>query len=330
VDFTPAQPTAYDGAYLRVLSDDYDIWKVDIPLTGAGAPDERIEEIFEQVDPGSVDLLLVLDDGSSMSDKIEELADVASTLVTSFEAAGVDYHIAVVSSDMTDVARSGRFLGEVLSADHDDPASALKAQIDLAAGGPGNHGHFDAVMAALDEPLVSGPNAGFLREDSRLTVLAYADSDDRTGTATPFSTWLNSLTADPELSQFASVSGPTSGFLPCFSIWSGDSVEPAPALGNAVGATGGYHQDICEVDAAGIVDQVAVEAAGLTRDFPLSNEVTQPDWIEVTVDGLDVAQSSGNGFTYVDALNAVRFHGSAVPLPGAEVVVAYPSPVPCD
>lgn len=57
--------------------------------------------------PGQLDLLLVVDNSNSMCEEQAALANTARELVLGLEAAGADYRIAVVTTDMVDTVRGG-------------------------------------------------------------------------------------------------------------------------------------------------------------------------------------------------------------------------------
>jgi hypothetical protein len=48
-----------------------------------------------------------------------------------------------------------------------------------------------------------------------------------------------------------------------------------------------------------------------------------PASLMVTVDGVPVAPDATNGYTYNPLGNSIKFHGAAIPDPGAEIIVDY-------
>ncbi|MFT4624949.1 MAG: hypothetical protein ACI8PZ_003615 [Myxococcota bacterium] len=325
VRFAPKAPQLYEGAFLRILSDDSDDFKLDVPLRGEGQADEPTSDTFVQASGRSVDLLFVLDDDSNLSGRLTALAEESALLLDSLDRFGVDYHVAVIDLE---AEHGGAFLGPVVRSDTPDGAAVLGDAIRAAiGGGAGSPAFFDVSQAALTEPLLSGANAGFLRDGSYLSLVAYSERDDGSGqTGAVFADWFDSL-RDPALTGFSGVTGPLRGLLPCSPF--GDSIEPAPRLGTAITNTDGLHMEICDYGAPGIMEDLSVFTAGLEDSFALSLPVTQDDWMYVLVDGEEVPRDGNDGWTYVAGPNEVRFHGEGVPLAGQTIEVNYPAAVPC-
>ena len=324
VGFAPQTPQLYEGAFLRVLSDDSDDFKVDVPLRGEGQADEPFSETFVQDGGRPVDVLWVLDDASAVADRLDALAGQASALLDAWDRFGIDYHVAVIDLEPE---HGGAFLGPVVTPDTADGGDTLAEAIRAAIGGGGPAPFFDVTQAALSEPLISTDNAGFLRPDSYLAVVALSERDDESDqTGATFAAWLEG-TRDPALVSFSGVTGPTRGILPCGLF--GDSVEPAPRLGTAITDTEGLHMEICDYGAPRIMDDFSVFTAGLRDAFPLSREVTVDDWMYVLIDGEEVPRDGSDGWTYASGPNEVRFHGEWVPTAGQTIEVNYPAAVPC-
>jgi len=329
IDYTPTQAQATDQATLRITSDDPYNWKVDIEITATSSSDEPVIEIFTQIDAQPIDILLAFDDDPALTDRLEALVDKVDEMVSWFNDAGIVAHIGVLDGDMTSADRSGALVDTYVDVSQAGAADALATAILQTTGGEPDHRYFDVIQAALSEPLASTTNAGFKRDGAPLEIVTYSISDDNSDlNAVGLANWLATLPTAP-IAHVSSISGPTSGLLPCgaFSVL---PVSPAPRLGNAVAQTDGTHWLFCDVGADKIAAELPPTVSGMQTEWALSQLVTTPEWIYVTVDGTTIEADNANGWAYVSDTNSVRFTGDAIPLPETEIQVAYPARNDCD
>ena len=158
-------------------------------------------DVFEQVVRKKVDVLLVVDNSCSMIDEQNKLAANFENFIEQFLDAAVDYQIGIVTTDMVDETQSGRLVGEtkIITAgmDLDTARSAFVDNVKVCATGSGFERGLMAAEAALSEPLLSGENAGFLRDDAALSIVFVSDEED--GSARPvgeFLTFFKGLKGD--------------------------------------------------------------------------------------------------------------------------------------
>ena len=328
IEYTPKDAQDTDTATLRITSDDPYNWKVDVEITGISGSDEPTIEIFTQTEAQPVDILLVIDDDPSLTDRLMALVEQLDTMITWFNDANIPAHIGVVDGDMTSDDRGGALIDGYVDVTQADATEALGSAILQVTGGEPDHRYFDVIQAALSEPLASTANAGFKRDGAALEIVAYSISDDSSDlNAVALADWLETLSSASE-STFSSISGPTSGLLPC-GTFSALPVAPAPRLGNAVAQTAGTHWLFCDVGADKIATELPPTVSGMQTEWTLSQAVTTSAWIYVTVDGTTVEPDSQNGWVYVEDRNSIRFSGAAIPLPGSEIQIAYPTRKDC-
>jgi hypothetical protein len=65
-------------------------------------------DTIKQVLPAEIDILWVVDNSCSMSDKQQKLADNFPVFLDWFLGSNIDYHIGVVSTDMSDTRHTGK------------------------------------------------------------------------------------------------------------------------------------------------------------------------------------------------------------------------------
>ncbi len=264
----------------------------------------HIDEIV-QVSPPKVDVLWVIDNSESMADNQSKLARNFPSMAQFFISSGLDWHMGVVSTDMEDPTHRGllrekrglRYLDSETE-DVEDLFTRLALVGDL--GSYLEEGRA-AVQAALSDPLVSGYNAGFYREDAFLHVVVISDEDDysRTPSKNEFIDWMRNLKAAEGMVTFSSIVAPR-GNIPCNAVESGlDYLDISEAIG-------GQTASICERDWAPILEALGLEFANLRQEWFLS-EVPVPGSLKIAVrqqnstfKGIDL-DSLDEGWTVEDA-----------------------------
>jgi hypothetical protein len=331
VAFTPLAWVTYD-VDVDVISNDPDEGTVSVDALGFGAEDTFYEQTFVQEYHTEVDVLWVIDNSCSMDEEMQQVALNFSSFVAEFVDLGLDYHLAVVTTDMDEPTDSGRFQGPVLTSDTPDIVAEFIAQVDQGSAGSGSERGFDAVQAALTEPLLSAENADFLREDAALAVVVLSDEDDDSAMgASTFSSWFLSLKADPGQVSFSAICGDRTWGCQEFDFLGNTlSASGGDQYIDATLSTGGFFASICTADYTEVLQQISLTAAGMTvqffLDFPPSSQAS----LQVHVDGTPITNDAANGWTYDSATVSLIFHGDAIPGPGASVIVAYPVAAECE
>ncbi len=268
---------------------------------------------------GLADLLFVVDNSSSMTDKQQKLADSFETFMTWLVDADIDYRIAVATTDMVNPQHQGRFRGDpkVISPATPDPLGSFQANAMVGATGSSNERGLDAVVAALSPSLLSTTNAGFLRDGARLYVVFVTDEDD--ASQGPVSDYVDDVVSvkggDPSRVYFAAIAGPApSG---CYNA--GGSAAAGTRYDQVIDQTNGLFGSICEPEFGVTLQGLGFEMAAAAGQFFLSY-VPNVETLDVTVDG--IAQPTDR-WSYVSMTNSIRFEDAYVPAPGAHVKVEY-------
>ena len=241
----------------------------------------------------------------------------------------MDYQIGVTTTDMFDATQSGQLQGStrIITEASGDPVGAFVDATDLGSSGSGDERGLDAAYAALTDPLISGVNAGIVREEAILAVVVISDEDDGSDISrSSFVSWLEAYKGDPALASLSAITGPDNLFGCTGSGWPPVSASGAPKYVQTANATGGTWVNICDLDFDEVLNYLAYTASGLAIEFPLSRTPAQvgPAHMTVEVDGVDVGYSGFDGWTYDAGTNSVVFHGDSIPGPNAQVSISYP------
>lgn len=147
-------------------------------------PKNKITDLnTESFDP-KADILFIVDNSGSMGSHQSNLANNISLFTQVFLTKSVlNYNIAVISTDDDGWAEPsrGRFAGAVRVVSKTTPNADMVLSNNLRLGTSGSYKEkiFDPLHSALSEPLISGHNAGFLREDAALIVIIITDAEDQ-------------------------------------------------------------------------------------------------------------------------------------------------------
>jgi len=336
VGFTPDAYMAYTTDLL-VDSSDPDQPQVTVPAQGAGDETALFEEGFTQEFYSSVDVLWVVDNSGSMDQELNQVQLNFESFIEQFVALGLDYHLAVITTDMDSPAFQGRFQGGVISPDDADPVSEFLAATNQGASGSGDERSMDAIQTALTEPLLSGGNAGFLRDDAALATIVLSDENDSSRIMDgSFQSWLQGLKADSAQVSFNAIVGdPTSStrWLGGCSNWVGSELLQADAGDRYVdmaNATGGIWRSICYENYDETLAHISLSSAGMVTTYQLSQMPTNFGLIQVYVNDVQYYYSLTDGWMYNSDDNSITFHGSALPGPGDRVVIQYPIDGECN
>lgn len=334
--FEPTDEGELDATLALELAD-ASLPSLEVPLTGSATRLEAVTDSWLATGLDTVDLLVVVDDSVSMRDELAYYHDAFARLPELLIDSGVDFHLGVISMDMDDPDASGRLRGGVIRADDLDPTAAFLEAAQVPGNGDGYEFGFDAIIAALSEPLISTDNAGFLRVGVPLAVLVLSDEDAGEGiTPAELAGFLEALDddvrldaivgdppVDPEdLSDFGGCDLPGSPKAEG-ATWGGQWIDAAER-------TGGEWRSICSGDPDSTVLWGGHLAMALQSHWPLSREPFSWGALDVSVDGETVAFDANLGWTYDAEDNAVELHGAAVPLQGQTLEVRYDADIACD
>ncbi len=311
-------------------------------ITGGSRDSATVLDQWEQSTP-KVDMLIVIDNSGSMREEQQALAANLDHLWNRIALANADFHIAVTTTGMSpytfkqcpggaDGGEAGRFFPvdgsrpRLLTPQTPNVKNVLFANTDVGTC------HFDErfldpVVAALTDPLVNATkapgtpwpndgNAGFLRDDARLALLAVSDADDANDVIdpAPVSDYVARLR---QVKHGALDLISFSGIVPLHNCVSVEGVgtryiELARQLG-------GHVEDICDLGNFGTMLENSLGNLLLPlTSFPLSAHPRDPSAIVVTVNGAVVTN-----WSYDAASNRIVFPADAVPPPGSHITAKY-------
>ena len=278
-----------------------------------------------QVTTPSVDVLWVVDNSCSMYEEQTSLTNNFDAFIEYFIDSGLDWHVGVVSTDMDDTSHRGklrtangvRYIDENVS----NPVSTFRSMAQMGTSGSYNEQGRAAAYTAL-ETLRNGYNSGFYRDAASLSVVVISDEDDYSAnnpvSRTEFINYLLNLKVSPDMVNFSSIVGP-----PGSCSTAAEEGTDYIAVTNAVG---GIMWSICSSDWATVLDELGMQAAGLKREFFLSQlPVISTIEVWVVFEGVTYTFDEGSCddcYTYNVARNSVTFN-TYVPDPLAEVFIDY-------
>ncbi|HIE83288.1 MAG TPA: choice-of-anchor D domain-containing protein [Dehalococcoidia bacterium] len=315
VDYTPLD-IIYDGGWLEVMSDD--------PITPIAVAEQEaigdyetwITDNFSQDEEVAVDILFVVDNSGSMSANQTNLKNNFGDFMSVFVSAGVDYHVALITTDQSE------FVGSVITSATTDPITEFEDQVDLIgySGWAIEKGLWFAYESTITGDASSGSSTGFLRSDARLVVVYVSDEPDG---STSLSYGGGSTTMTPSDYSSSLLSLKSSSDLVVAHAVAGDSPSGCTTNGGAqfgdgyydvVGDLGGTFMSICAADWSVTMDTLARDSIALLA-FPLSDTPIE-DTITITLDG--VATSD---WTYDSTANSITF--TVAPAEGSAIEITY-------
>ena len=271
-----------------------------VPLAGE-AGGRRITERYIAETPEQVDIVLVMDDSASMEPIQSSFQGLYGDFVRRADNEGTRWRLGVVTTDMEDANRSGRFFGP------GDFGGGPNAERDWAeAMTPGTRGSgTEQGLAATEAALVPARNPGFHAANADLVVVVVSDEDDQSPQAPNnyVRAWMNASPGHPERVTAYGVNGVNANgaAVDCDS----QNIHGAAATRyvTAFGLVGGRSYTICG-DHVAALRAISERIFGPRRAFLLSQ----------TPDGAPTVRVDGNP----DARWAFSVQTGVVRLPGNE------------
>jgi hypothetical protein len=343
--FTPGRLATFNQSWVEVGSNDPVDPEVRVDLVGEGAEVALHQDSFVQNPAAAVDVLFSIDNSGSMGDDIAALGAAFDTFINSFLSLGLDFHIAVMTADPD----CPNFLGPVITNQTPDAHAEFIRQTQL--GACGGEAAFGATMNALAPNQLAGTNAGFLRTDANLAIVALSDEPEQTegsggglfgcdppvftGGCLPVNSYVNFLLGlkggDPSKVTFSGIVAPRTSAL--LNVFGGcDIALPAPRYHSAISLTGGVFGNLCQVDLDPFLTHLSLVVAGVSSTFNLSlaPESTAPGDLIVEVGGVQISRGAPDGYLYDPATNSIELLGDAVPEPGQVVTISYEAEGSCE
>ncbi len=298
-----------------------------VSLSGKGDTVGENTDIFRQDSKPKADILLVIDSSGSMGDEQMSLSANFASFIKYADSRGIDYHIAVVTTDMDDPLHRGKFVSapthpeKVLTPTTSDVANKFKLKVNVGTLGSGTEMEFAPALAALTAPLIVAENVDFLRDDANLAIVAVTDEPEQSPQAPTF--YYNAFLNIKGFKRANMFSWNAIYTLPPCAFATVDT-----RMDNMVTLTNGVKDSICTPDWAKALEQLGKTAFGYRTNFFLNSvpDLTGGKQIEVRVNGVLLPKTDPRGatvWTYDSVGNSVNFEPMFVPEPGQTLTLTY-------
>ncbi len=264
------------------------------------------------------DIVLMVDNSSSMLQYQSKLAAQVPAMINSLNALGMDYRIVVVTTDMRTNGSGGMFVGspKILTRSTANLASVLSARVNQGETGSDLERGLDSIRSVLQTSYLSNEGAGFFRDDALLAVIALSNEDDySSGSVADYEAFFDTLkpkfkgTTQAWMVNFIGVPNLASS---CSTTLDSTYKEPGSRWIELANYSGGKVEAICDTSLAAAVDNVRKRIVEVLTDYHLSRK-PKVETIVVKINGKTIPQSMTNGWEYIPNGYIVRFHGTAVP-----------------
>lgn len=341
--------TATPDVATLVIVHDFSSGQSTVPLKGTGTTEGHQIDTFTQNTEPKTDVLWVIDNSGSMSDKQKFLGQNARTFIQQANLTSNDYQVAVIAAEWSGTADTGfphkadsasaypgssiypgEFFGQpkVIKRTDPDPAGELEKNIKIGnCCSDSKESGLEGAKAALTNPLIGDPakpNSSFVRPDAKLAIIALSDEEDQGA----------SQSVQYYVDLFQQLKGAKNTQLFSFHAIAGDVPDGCSATVNGVsiaGAAGkryseaatrsnGKFRSICTTDWGTIAKDIGLDAFTARLQFILSR-ACDPATLKVKVNG--TLKAAGVDFDYDAPSNSIVFKAAASPAPGATIVAEY-------
>lgn len=316
IEYMPLSATT-DSSFIKVTSND--------PLSptkmsyqyGEGIYYSSVMDTYVQDTVMVSDILFVIDNSCSMGSWQSHVATNFDSFITVFQNSGVDYHIAIITTD------NPSFVGSIIDNSTIDPITEFTTQAQVGSHGSGHERGLDMAYEALSPGGDAAPGSAFERTDAKMSVIFVSDEPDYSyELAQPLD--YSSFFKAAKISSSRIVSHSVSGDCP-----SGCSM-PYTLNGytynkyaycnydyiDVVTDMGGSQLSLCDAD-WGLKMETLAKDSIIKSSFELSDTPISST-IEVLVDGTP----TGN-WTYDPVINSVVFDPASIPLVGSIIDISY-------
>lgn len=293
-----------------------------------GLPDQSREFGQTVTYNNKVDVLLMIDNSSSMGLYQDRLAAQAHSIVDALNKLKMDYTIAVVTSDMRSGGNGGRFIGEpkVLKKNTSNLVNHIRSRIQIGTSGSDLERGLESIVRVLDPNYLGGDGNGFFREDALLAIVALSNEDDYSSNSVSYyKDYFDALKppfkggAKAWVLNFIGVPNLESS---CSTALDGIYKEPGLRWIELADYSGGRVEAVCDTSLATAVNNVRKKIVEIMTDFHLGR-IPVVSSIKVWINGKEIPQSTTNGWEYIPGDEILRFHGDAVPGADDRVVVDF-------
>lgn len=276
-----------------------------------------------------VDVLWVIDTSSSMDKHQNLLASQIGLFVEALNNTGLNYQIGVTTMDMGSGGAKGKLLAKagtpaILQASTPNLIPVLADRIRIGADGSAIERGLESMKAALGSSSnATSPNYGFIRPNALLVTIFLTNEEDQSANE-DYEAYLNSVR--PPLP-----SGDRSWLVQYMGVMPNDPACQTSEWGySSVGyrymelatESGGLSESICDADLRRALTNVKARILEVMTEYKL-DRVPNLATLKVWVEGIEIPNNPVNGYSYLAQSNSLRFHGTAVPRPGARIRIDY-------
>ncbi len=313
VTFIPDDVISYTGQ-LTVTSDDpYNTYAYG-DQEGDGAAGGWYQDSYLQEGNNWTDILWVVDNSCSMGDEQGQLGDDFSYFYSIINTAGIDYHIATVTTDNASFQGSQKVIYPTTPNGSSVFASNCSVGTTGSATERGLMFGWDALTMAMNQ---TSPNQNFWRDDAGLRVVYVSDESDQSGSWSTYLSYYQGSKVYPDYVILSAICG-TDGVNATSCSGAGGSAYAGTGYVDVANSTGGVLGSICESDWSTTLTNLGWISMNLADTFTLTYQAI-PNTIEVSVNGVLVTI----GWSYDASINAVVFLPSYVPSDGDVVQIYY-------
>ena len=316
IEYLPLLATI-DSSFLKVTSND--------PLSpskisyqyGEGVYYSSVIDTHVQDTVMMSDILFVIDNSCSMGSWQTDVAANFDSFITVFQSSGVDYHIAIITTD------SPYFVGSIIDNLTVDPITEFTAQAQVGIYGSGHERGLDMAYEALSPGGDAAPGSAFERTDAKMSVIFVSDEPDYSyELAQPLD--YSSFFKTAKVSSSRIVSHSVSGDCPsgCSTPYTSNGYTYSKYAScnydyiDVVTDMGGSQLSLCAADWGLKMETLAKDS--ITRSSFELSDTPIASTIEVLVDGT----ITGN-WTYDPVINSVVFDPASIPLAGSIIDISY-------
>jgi hypothetical protein len=291
-----------------------------------GLPDSSQEFGATVTYNNKVDIVLMVDNSSSMVQYQNKFANEVPQMIASLNSMGLDYHIAVVTSDMRSAGNGGRFIGSprYLTSGSSNLVQTLQSRVNVGQNGSDLERGLESLKAVMQPAYLQGEGAGFFRDDALLAMIVLTNEDDYSAESTnSFIDYFDTL--KPPFK--GTTKAWTMNFIGVVSIGgecstTADFKEAGLRYMALSDYTGGIKESVCKSSLATAVSNVRARIVEILSEYYLDRTPNLAT-IQVRINGNLIPQNATNGWSYSSARNSIRFHGSALPGANDRVNVDY-------
>jgi hypothetical protein len=279
-------------------------------------------DVWHQNPWEAVDIMMVVDNSCSMKPYQDKLAADFDLFFQYFADGGVDYRMAVVTTDAQD-PEFGIIRGPIIDSDSLNPAERFAEAVTVGTSGGGYELGLEAARVAL----TTSANGNFVREEASLSVIFVSDEQDASpGEVSWYIDELRDVKGQREREAFTgsalTVTDPGACTPEQFALSTRGTRYVETAL-----HTSAVSANLCAEDFGPIVTELALNTSAMRADFFLS-EFPSPATLEVSVDE-DMLPCEDGGWTYTLVpvegrdVPAIIFAADVLPRSNARIVARY-------